>query len=210
MTASEMKTITRDVAGTRLTATAAAELQPMIDGLLGEFERLRADWFDGYELWLGWGPLYLSERDGGFVVTSPDYARNPRTDRSDVITAAIALTVGQSSIITAAEVQPEDVGFDDAVICVREWEAESMLSMSRISSTTPGDSGWFIEPFPPADRAKSWQPDELVRLPAWRVLQLRAAVARALPLPVGVSAIIDGDRVRVVIRDSEILANGPL
>ncbi|MGW9112073.1 hypothetical protein [Microbacterium sp. NPDC055683] len=204
-------TITSSAGGATIRATASVELEALAQGVISTFEERSADWRDGYSIGFGWGPLFLREEDGGYRVVAPDFAVDPRGGTTDDLTLSIWLMVALNALPTAAGVDAADIAYDDDVICVKGWQERGMLSLTRIATTTPHDSGWFVEPFPP-ESAEPWRADQLVRLPAWQVLRARRAVARCLALPVGVTAIVEGDVVRTLVRDSdrEVLAGGPL
>lgn len=212
-TVSTSEVISRSVTadGRTLRASVVAPLEPVLNDLFEILLKRSADWRDDFTLWFGWGPIIL--REGGdtpheFVAHCPDYREDPNSSETDDLTQGIWPVVAMTQVLPAAGVEGQEIECAEDVICVIGWEESEMLQLSRIETTTPDDSGWFIEPFP-NERTEPWATEELVRLPAWRVVQLRPAVMRALALPVGIAAIVQGDDVRAVIRESdrEILAS---
>lgn len=178
--------------------------------LLAEFEKHAADWKDGYSRQPGWGPLVLRAESDGFVVTSPDYGGDPRSEDTDNISLAIWMMVSLMAAPKAAGVEPQDISWDDDVICVIGWEQHDRLQLSRIATTTPKDSDWFIDALPSLKAELTV--DDMVRLPAWQILRTRRAAARALALPTTVKAIVVGDRIEAVVRngDGAVLTEAPL
>lgn len=203
--ASRVQTVGGDVH-----AFSVQELAPRALGIIREFVRLATPLRDGYVVELGWGPLVLRARDDGWVVRAPDYAGDPRSEIDD-LSLAIWIVVSLTAAASAAGVEPAAISYSDDVIMVKDALVSPMLSMTRTATGTSGNSGWFVEPFPPTGD-RDWTPDRLERLPAWRVLGERREVARAFALPVGVSAIIQPGAIRVIVRDDdrEVLASGPL
>ncbi|GAA4771504.1 hypothetical protein [Microbacterium gilvum] len=210
MNAVDVISIRSSATGRTIRATAAADLEALARGILTEFEEHAPAWRDGYTIELGWGPLTLRADGEEIIVVAPDYARDPAHTTED-LSLTIWLAVSLNALPSAAGLSAAQISFDDDVICVKEWERHPLLSLTRIATTTPRDSGWFVEPFPPASD-EPWRAEQLVRLPAWRVLQERRAVARSFGLPVGVTAIVEGDAVRTLVRESDraVLAEGPL
>ncbi|MGW8483805.1 hypothetical protein ACWGJP_11770 [Microbacterium sp. NPDC055903] len=207
----ETVTVTATGAGVGIRATVAVELEALAQGVLTTFVEHESRWRDGFRIPFGWGPLSLRTEDAGYRVVAPDYETDPFEGVKEDLTLAISFMGALDALPTAAGVEATAIAFDDDVICVREWERHPMLSLSRIDTTTAKDSGWFVEPFPPTSTVP-WRPEQLVRLPAWRVARARRAVGRCFALPVGVAAIVDGDSVRTVVRegDREVLAGGAL
>ncbi len=204
-------TVTSGVSGVTIRATVTLELEPLAQGVLNTFLEHASQWRDGYSLPFGWGQLVLRAEDSGYRVVAPAYEADPLGSVDDDLTFAIQYMLALDALPKAAGVEAAQIAFDDDVICVRGWEQHPMLSLSRINATTRKDSGWLVEPFPPAS-TEPWRAEQLVRLPAWRVLRARRAVARCLALPVGVTAIVERDVVRTLVRESdrEVLAGGAL
>lgn len=197
--------------GRELRTRCVPEVATLAEGLLAELEKHAEQWRDGYGLQPGWGPLVLREEGDGFVVTAPDYAGDPRSELTDDITLAIWMSVSLTAAPRAARLEPRDIAWDDDVICAIGWEQADRLQLSRIETTTPGDSGWFIDAFPSVKEGEL-EAHEMVRLPAWRILQLRRAAARAMALPPTVKVVVDGDRIQAIVRTSDgaVLNEAPL
>ena len=195
---------------TFLEAQVVSELRPQAEGILALFAQHASELADGFSLWVGWGPLTVRASAGGFTVEAPDYATDPRASTTSDLSLVIWLIVGMQAITTGSDVAPEEVSYTDDVIVTRGALEAPMLVMSRTAERSPGDSGWFVEPFPQsADR--DWTPSDLERMPAWRVLQSRREVARALALPSGYSVIVQPDAIRAVVReaDNAVVLSGP-
>lgn len=111
------KTISRTVDGATISATAAEALAPMVDSALDLFEEVRADWADGFVLWMGWCPLALRETDAGYLVMSPDLALDPRKDITADLSLALGTAVHLGAIPQRAGLEPQEIDFNNDVIC---------------------------------------------------------------------------------------------
>ena len=206
----ELVTIRVESPGGLVHARSAAELQTQARAIADQFANETAPLRDGLTLWFGWGPVVLREAADGWMLRAPDYAGDPRGETDD-LSLTIWVTVSLIATASTARVEPTSIAYTDDVILVRDALVAPLISMTRARTNTAGDSGWFIEPFPPtADRERS--ADRLERMPAWRVLKARRDAVRAMSLPAGVSAIVEPDSIRVIVRDSDrsVLASGPL
>lgn len=201
MTAPPRVTVRETVDGATIEATASSAVEPQLRTIVAVFADKRAEWRDGFMIWMGWGPLILTERDGTFVLASPDYRTDPNHVTEDLTTALLNL-MWQVAITNETGVEPVDTAFNAEVICVRDW-AESPQLLLRRSDPEGDDSGWFIQPFPLSDDGE-YQPDQLVRTYAWQLVLQRDAIGRVLALPPGVAALIDGDHVQTIIRESDM------
>lgn len=201
MTEPELVTVRETVDGTWIEASALGSMESVLRATIATFAQQRAAWRDGYSLWMGWGPLDLAAEGDGYVVTSPDYTRNPETDTTRDLSSAMWVLMGQALLTQEARVEPVEVQYGDDVIVTREWQDSRMLALSRVDPDGD-DSGWFIQPFPPRTEG-GWDASELERIRLWEAVQLREAVGRVLALPPGITGIIDGESVRTVVRDSD-------
>jgi len=66
-------TVRETIDGTWIEGTALSSLEPALRTVIGIFAGQREHWRAGYAVWVGWGPLDLAARDGGYVITTPDY-----------------------------------------------------------------------------------------------------------------------------------------
>lgn len=197
--------------GVSIHASAAPALAPALDRLVAQFELDHERWCHGFAVWSGWGPFWLISVNGGFVIQSPDYSTKPMDRRTSDLSLALTLSVEQQSLADAAAVAPQPITFHHQVTAPKGWEAAQHLLMTRSAASTEHDSGWFVEPFP-STREEPWTPGELIGFPAWHLCKRRTALVRALTLPVGIAAVIEGDSIRAVVREADrtILADGPL
>lgn len=206
----EPVSVRRDVDGARIEARGARGLERQLESTIDAFAHERSAWADGFAIDTAWCPLSLAATDGGFVVQSPRFEDDPHAQRTSDLTVALAVVSGWERVRRAAGVEPVRVRFDDTMRAVVGWERCSMLTMTRVDGTEPGDSGWFIEPH--ESEPGSWDVREQERLEAWMVQSLRPAILRAAVLPAGIAAVIQGDGIRVIVdqHDRSVRSHGML
>jgi hypothetical protein len=209
----ETQTVTIEVDGAAVSASALVELRGQLSGVLEAFRPFAAEFRDGFSLQLGWGPFLLrADGPGRYTVVSPDYSVNSGDEVTDDLSVALWVLVGQLSVLSRASIdEPVPTAFDDAVIVSKRALNAPRWAMTR-TNPTPGDSGWYIDvyPTPPGDSALS--ASEMVRYTAADLLRYNDSAVRALLLPPGIAAVVSEDSVDVVFRESDvtILAQGPL
>lgn len=181
-----------------------------LDLLLTELATRHEEWSDGFELDTPWCPFTLVRADDGYVLESPRFTGDPRTERTTDLTGALDVLAGWERVCAAARVEPVPVRWDETAVAVVGFEQFRRLTMTRVDDVAPGDSGWFIEPH--ADEPGDWDGDALERLPAWTLLQANPAIIRAAALPSELAAITEDDGIRVVVEraDNSVRAHGLL
>ncbi|WP_105566198.1 hypothetical protein [Microbacterium halophytorum] len=197
MTDADLTTTRSNRTGKEIRATALAEVVAQAEGLISQFEEFADEWRDGFTLQIGWAPLWLREEDGGFTVLTRDFRNDPRTASTDDLTLAIWMMVSLMHTTQTAGVEPEDVAWDDRVICIDGWDTADLIQLTREAEHRVGDSGWLVDTSPPASRGEP-AADDLTAIPVWRMLQLRPAVARALSLPSTTVTLVKGDQITAI------------
>lgn len=195
--ANMMTTLRSDRTGKEIRATFLAEVEPQAAGLISQFEEFSDEWRDGFTLQIGWAPLWLRDEDNGFTIVTRDFRNDPRTTSTDDLTLAIQVMSSLLRTAQTAGVDPEDVAWDDRVICINGWDEADLIQLTREADHRAGDSGWFVDTSPPASRDEPIA-DELTAIPMWRMLQLRPAVARAFSLPSTALALVKGDHIATI------------
>jgi len=196
-TNNDMTTIRSDRTGTQIRATALPDIEPQVRGLISQFEEFSDEWRDGFTLQIGWAPLWLREDDDGFTILTRDFLGDPRTASSEDLTLAIQVMISLLQTAEAAGITPEDVRWDDRVICIDGWDEADQIQLTRETERRAGDSGWLVDASPPASRDEP-SADELTAIPVWRMLQLRPAVARAFSLPSTTATLVKGDHITAI------------
>lgn len=193
-TNNDTTTIRSDRTGTQIRATALPDVEPQVRGLISQFEEFSDEWRDGFTLQIGWAQLWLREDDDGFTILTRDVQNDPRTASSEDLTLAIQVMISLLRTAEAAGVTPEDIRWDDRVICIDGWDEADQIQLTRETERRAGDSGWLVDASPPASRDEP-SADELTAIPVWRMLQLRPAVARAFSLPSTTATLVKGDHI---------------
>ena len=205
-----LESVTIAAGSSSVTGSARPEVANQLRGVVAAFASRPEELRDGFSLQLGWGPFILRGDAAGFVVESPDYAIDSDA-RTDDLTLALWVLVGQLSVLTAASIDaPKETSFQEWVVLSKAALDAPSLVLTRIDSANADDSGWFVDEFP--QTAGGYGVDDLVKYPAYNLLKINRHAARVLQLPPGISAVVDVDGVRLVYRESdhEILANGPM
>lgn len=203
MTEPSISTLTRTIDGVTLSLRVLEQLSSMGETVLDELAARRSEWSDGFYIWLGWSPFMLRTSESGFDVIGPDLTSDPRQNLTDDLSLALWINVQLLDVAQRAGVEPQDIQFNSDVICTLDWESSPGLQLSRTQVSNPADSGWFIQPFPAPPREEEWDPEELVRLEVWQILQARQNAVPVLALPIGVTAVTDDEGLRIVFRDSD-------
>lgn len=207
-----MPALTLEFGAVTVRGRAGSEVHDQLRTVLAAFEPYVDRFQQGFSLQMGWGPFALRpDGEHTYDVVVPDYAGDPNDLTTD-LTQAIWLLAGQVTVLRAAKVEdPAPTTYTEDVTCVRGALSGDQVLMTRSGTATGNDSGWFIEPFPQT-RTEPWDAGDLIRMPAWRLLQDRRHAARVLDLPAGIAAVVGDNAVRAVIRESDrsVLSNGPL
>lgn len=193
-TNSAMTTLRSDRTGTQIRATASAELEPQLRGLISQFEGVAEEWRHGFSLHIGWAPLWLREEDDGFTIFTRDFQNDPRTADSDDLTLMIQMTVGLLTTARTVGIKPEDVRWDELVFCIDGWDTSELVSLVRSDDRAENSTGWFVDASPPRSKNEATS-DEMVAVPVWKMLQLRPAIARALSLRSTTVTLAKGDHI---------------
>lgn len=193
--------------GRTVRGAAAESFASGLQSLVAEFEKQSEDWRDGYAIRFGFGPFFLAEDGQEFAIEAPDYDGDPRQRTRDLTTALFAIT---AIVSTPAQVglSPLPIGPESVAICAEGWQKTRTLTLAR-TEPKGTDSGWFIAPFQP-DRREPWPPESLQPVQVGALLAIRPAILRVLGLPPGHTAVLDGEAIRMVLRDADgsILLSG--
>lgn len=195
-------TAQRDVDGARIEARGVARLRPQLEATIDAFAAHRASWSDGFAIDGPWCRLTLRPADDGFVVQSPRFTDDPHAHRTDDLSVALTVVDGWEGVRRRVRAEPVPVRFDDTLLAVVGWERHATLTMTRVGTDDPRDSGWLVEPH--ESEPGSWDAGRRERLEAWMVHALRPAVIRAAALPSTLAAVIQGAGIRVVVDRSDL------
>ncbi|MDT0201771.1 hypothetical protein [Nocardioides sp. AE5] len=174
-------------------------------------EGQQANLRDGYVLQFGWGPIFLAATDEWLRLTTPDYGRDAANDRTADLSGALAIQVAQMWLPGAAGVRPQEIRFDQEVLIQRGWQEMVDFEASRRASKHDIYSGWFISDT--SERDEPYPHDEILKVPAWQVVQVNPNLAQVLAMPDDTLTILEDNEVDRVIAlrgdDSEYLYLNP-
>ncbi|OYN89433.1 immunity protein Imm33 domain-containing protein [Parenemella sanctibonifatiensis] len=194
----ETTTITRKAGEHTLLATVSTEFTDMAQSLLGVFEGQAANLRDGYILQFGWGPIFLESEGEALRLTTPDYAGDAENDRTQDLTGAIRIQVSQMWLPSASGVRPQEMHFHKEILIQRGWEEMEDFEASRQPSRHEIFSGWFISDT--SERDEPYPHDDILKVPAWQVVQRRPMLAQVLAMPdETLTILLDGEVDRVVL-----------
>lgn len=207
----ENTTITRQAGEHTLLATASTQFSQIVNDILDVLEGQQENLRDGYVLQFGWGPIFLEASDEGLRLTTPDYGRDATNDRTADLSGAIAIQVSQLWLPEAAGVRPQEIRFDQEVLIQRGWQEMEDFEASRRASKHDIYSGWFI--CDTAERDEPYPHDEILKVPAWQVLQGNPKLAQVLAMPSDTLTVLYDNEVDRVVAlrddDSEFLYTNP-
>lgn len=154
----------------------------------------------------GWSFFYMSERkeENGekfWVLQTNDYRKNPMTDKTDDVTAALIVQNMQIEAVRIANVQPEASTFKDTVLVLKEAMNAPDVYMNRAEPANNGDSGWYLGLLDDPNE-ENHSEDEYEKVPAYEFFKFRSEALRVLEMPVGTFASFH-DNVLTSLADAE-------
>lgn len=150
--------------------------------------------YDGWQMQSGWNEFFLEAADGGYVLKTPDYARDP-AKRTDDLTNAFVVLAMQNHVLSCCAAKERSVWttFRDTLTACNDALEAAKVCMVRVKSERAGDSGWRLYP------AGGKVPDGLgvddgTVIESWRLLKKRSVVLALLAMPYGSRAVLNHNR----------------
>ena len=132
-----MKEFEKIIMDKTIIVSAEKELEPQIEMLFDILEQVDHNkLIHGFSLQVGWSIYYLHEREtGNFIMTSPDYSKNPFEDTTEDLTLALWVQLEQGHFLRKINVDGLSIKFSDKIIL-----SEGVLELEKIYLQRNGDS----------------------------------------------------------------------
>jgi len=178
---------------------AEKELEPQIEVLFAILEQVDHNkLIHGFSLQVGWSVYYLQERESGdFILTSPDYSRNPFEDKTEDLTLALWVQLEQVHFLRKINVDGLSIKFSDKIILSKGVLELKKVYLQRNGDVEKGDSGWYIGPVEDDDNTT-----ELYALYAYQLLKIKPGIIQVLALPNDYMVVFEGNEIKAVLNET--------
>ncbi|MFZ5986771.1 MAG: immunity protein Imm33 domain-containing protein [Bacillota bacterium] len=156
---------------------------------------------DNFKIQVGWSIYTVKEQNGGFILLSPDYEKNPFQDTTKDLSLSIFVQVQQNIILKKANVDGEPVSFQDTIVVLKDALNSDSVYMERKEKCKKGDSGWYLGLI--EDDVIPRTVEDYKAIYTFQLLQLKPHLLQLLSLPTGCLAIINGTKIEEVIDSND-------
>lgn len=195
-----MKKFEKIIMGKTIIMTAQKELEPQIEILFAKLEQVdRNKLIHGFSLQVGWSVYYLHEREtGNFILTSPDYSRNPFEDTTKDLTLALWVQLDQGHFLRKLNVDGLSIKFSDKIILSKGVLELEKIYLQRNGDIEVGDSGWYIGPVEDDNTI------ELYALYAYQLLKIKPEIIQVLALPNDYMVVLENNEIKAVLNENDV------
>ncbi|KZE37802.1 hypothetical protein AV656_09750 [Bhargavaea cecembensis] len=195
-----MKKFEKMIKDKTIIATAEEELEPQVGILFTLLEQIEEkELINGFSLQIGWSVYYLYEREtGDFILTTPDYSKNPFEDITEDLTLALWVQLEQSDFLRKIDVDGLSIKFSDKIILSKGVLALEKIFLQRNGEVEKGDSGWYIGP------VEDDSTEELYALYAYQLLKIKPEIIQVLALPNDYMVVFEGEEIKAVLNESDV------
>ena len=195
-----MKEFEKTIMGKNIIVTAEKELEPQIESLFVILEQVdRNNLIHGFSIQVGWSVYYLHEREtGNFILTSPDYSRNPFEDITEDLTLALWVQLEQGHFLRKINVDGLSIKFSDKIILCKGVLKLEKIYLQRNGNVEKGDSGWYIGP------VEEDNTTELYALYAYQLLKIKPEIIQVLALPNEYMVVFEGNKIKAVLNENNL------
>lgn len=195
-----MKEFEKTIMGKNIIVTAEKELEPQIESLFVILEQVdRNNLIHGFSIQVGWSVYYLHEREtGNFILTSPDYSRNPFEDITEDLTLALWVQLEQGHFLRKINVDGLSIKFSDKIILCKGVLKLEKIYLQRNGNVEKGDSGWYIGP------VEEDNTTELYALYAYQLLKIKPEIIQVLALPNEYMVVFEGNKIKAVLNENDL------
>ncbi|MBC2379093.1 hypothetical protein HBP49_12910 [Listeria welshimeri] len=178
---------------------AEKELEPQVRNLFMILERVGSDKLvDGFSFQVGWSIYNIHEKENGnFVITTPDYSKNPFEDVTEDLTLALWVQLEQGHFLRKLNIEGLTIKFSDKIILTKGVLELENIYLQRTGEVEQDDSGWYIGPIEDTNTT------ELYALYAYQLLKLKPEIIQVLALPNDYMVIFDGKEVKAVLNEND-------
>jgi len=195
-----MKKFEKIIMGKTIIVTAEKELEPQIEILFAILEKIdRNKLIHGFSLQVGWPVYYLQEREtGNYILTTPDYYRNPFEDITEDLTLALWMQLEQNHFLRKINVDGLSIKFSDKIILSKGVLELEKIYLQRNGDVEKGDSGWYIGP------VEDDNTTELYALYAYQLLKIKPEIIQVLALPNDYMVVFEGNEIKAVLNENDV------
>ncbi|WP_121616343.1 immunity protein Imm33 domain-containing protein [Virgibacillus halodenitrificans] len=195
-----MKKFEKSIMGKTVIVTAEKELEPQVESLFAILEQVDHNkLIHGFSLQVGWSVYYLQERETeNFVLTTPDYSKNPFEDITEDLTLALWVQLEQGHFLRNMNVNGLSIKFSDKIILSKGVLELEKIYLQRNGDVEKGDSGWYIGP------VEDNNTTELYALYAYQLLKIKPEIIQVLALPNDYMVVFEGDEIKAVLNENDV------
>jgi len=145
----------------------------------------------------GWSRLRLISDGRALRVAEPNFAKWPQDEWVPTVDITLEVLSLQVALLHRIGEKGTDVWLDQLLIAAPGALTAPALYVRRAQSRTPEDSGWLLATL--ADPEALTRAEGLEAIAIATLVTRRRPVLQALTLPVGFTAIFEGDRLTEVL-----------
>lgn len=178
---------------------AEIELESQIENVFAILGKINSNQLiDGFSLQVGWSTYNLLEKESGkFIVTTPDYSKNPFEDRTEDLTLALWIQLEQGHFLRKLNTEGLSIKFSDKILLTKGVLELDKIYLQRTGDVEQGDSGWYIGPVDDNDAT------ELYALFAFQLLTLKPDIIKVLALPNDYMVVFEGKEIKTVLNEND-------
>lgn len=194
-----MKKFEKIIMDKTIIMNAEKELEPQIENLFTILRKINSDkLIDGFSLQVGWSIYNLHEKEKGkFIVTTPDYSKNPFEDTTEDLTLALWVQLEQGHFLRKLNIEGLSIKFSDKIILSKGVLELDKIYLQRTGDVEQGDSGWYIGPVDDNDTT------EFYGLYAFQLLKLKPEIIQVLALPNDYMVVFEGKEIKAVLNEND-------
>lgn len=156
---------------------------------------------DNYTIQIGWSFYFINKgEDNTYIISSPDYDKNPFEDKSENLTKSFYIQMMQNELLHKTGCMGSPATFQDTIVVLKDAMEFKDVYMHRTSESKDGDCGWYIGLL---DDPKDEHPvEDYTRIYTYELLKYNPELLKVLTLDVGCIAIFkDGKLVEIADKD---------
>lgn len=178
-------------------------LEDTADGLLETVAGCQSDdgpgLQDGVTIGYGWSLLTLRRVGDDRVICEPDFDRHPLTRIAYDVSFTLQTLVMHDLTLAIVEESPTDCRCTDLMAVQHGQLMRRELTLTRVSATKEGFSGWVAGPTSREDIAQMLEREDYDMIPTAMLVQARPHLVKVLLLPAGSVVAFEGHAVTSVL-----------
>ena len=195
----EVKNFENIILDKTIVMTAEKELEPQMESLFLILENINSSkLIDGFSLQVGWAIYNLHEKEKGyFIITTPDYSKNPFEDITEDLTLSLWVQLEQGHFLRKINIEGQSIKYSDKIILSKGVLELENIYLQRTGDVEQGDSGWYIDAVGDNDTT------ELDALYAFQLLKLKPEIIQVLALPNDYMVVFEGKEIKAVLNEND-------